>query len=199
MGTRKLNARIRPSPRLLVWILIGISGNGARLRLRLRRRLRGFIRRCACSSTRGSRRRRAGSLAGSRGRRVCVALQILGCLRGDLGDVQGDLLLLTATLDVHGHVVRALDRIEDLLAALRIIEHGSVDRRDQIARLETQFTEYLSISAWVGAKAAQFARRAVVRRDRPHDLIEDARILLHELAASQRHEKEDQPARPSAA
>src|ERR1700679_4381630 len=102
MGTRKLNARIRPSPRLLVWILIGISGNGARLRRRRRRR--GLIWRRAGSSTRGGSGRGGASLAGGRGcswSRVCVALQILGCLRCDLGDVQGDLLLLTATLDVH--------------------------------------------------------------------------------------------------
>ena len=89
---------------------------------------------------------------------------------------------MTAAFDGHRCVVQCLNRIEDLLAALRIVEYGAVDRRHQIARLKAQSIEYLPISAWVGAKASEFAGGTIVRGYNPHDLIEDTRILLHHAA-----------------
>src|ERR1700730_3424575 len=108
-----------------------------------------------------------------------LAVQVPGRLRRDLRDVQRYFLLLSAALYGHGHVVRCLNGVEYFLTALRVVERRAVDRRDQIARLEPQLVEYLAISTRVGAKAAQFARGAVVRRHGAHDLIENTRILLH--------------------
>src|SRR5216683_7332995 len=108
MGTRTVE-RIRPSLALFVWICI------TAIRIRVPRRLGRAAGRSPCGGIR-------------------LAVQFLGRLCGDLGDVQRDLLLLTTAFDGHGHMVRCLNRIEDILATLWIIKRGAVNCRDQIAR-----------------------------------------------------------------
>jgi hypothetical protein len=87
---------------------------------------------------------------------------------------------LSAALEGHGHMVRCLNGIENILATLRVIERGAVDCCDQIARFQPQLIEYLPISARIGAKAAKSAGGVVVRRHGAHDLIENSGILLHQ-------------------
>ena len=53
---------------------------------------------------------------------IRIALQLLGRLCCDLRDVQGDVLLLSAAFDGHGDVIRGLNGIEDILAALWVIQ-----------------------------------------------------------------------------
>ena len=98
MGTRSVE-RIRPSLALFVWIFIGV------------------VREPESAARHGG----AAPLAGARGG-VRLAVQVLGRLGGDLCDVQSDILLLSAAFDGHGHMIRCLNGIEDLLAALRIVQ-----------------------------------------------------------------------------
>src|ERR1700681_1176167 len=74
---------------LFIRIFVGGAGNRA---LRLRR----ADRRCPVGR-----------------RTVCLAVQFLGRLCRDLGDIQRDILLLAAAFDGHGCVIRSLNRIED--------------------------------------------------------------------------------------
>src|ERR1700687_5884248 len=86
------------------------------------------------------RRRRPRAVRPGTGRSTIgrsIALQIPGGLRGDLGDIEGDVLLLAAAFDGPGHVVRCLDRVEDSLTMLWIVQHRTVDCRDQVPGFQT--------------------------------------------------------------
>src|SRR5690606_32652428 len=78
---------------------------------------------------------------------------------GDLRHVERDVLRLSATLDRDLYAVGRDDRVEDLDAALRIVERRAVDRQDEVARLQAQPCELLAITPRVDATAALHAAR----------------------------------------
>ena len=117
-------------------------------------------------------RRRLHTVIGRACRIIRIAVQFSGGLGGDLCNVEGDFLLLSAAFDGHGDVVRCLDGVENLLAALWVIECGAIDRSHQIAGPQPQLVECLPISTRIGTKAPKLSGRAVVRGYCAHDLIQ---------------------------
>src|SRR5690606_27883870 len=91
-----------------------------------------------------------------------------------------DVLRLSATLDRDLYAVGRADRVEDLHAALRIVERRAVDRQDEVARLQAQPCELLAITPRVDAIAALHAVRE--QRLRAQEAGESGRVRFGDTA-----------------
>ena len=78
-----------------------------------------------------------------------------------------------------------IQRAEDLLRAILVVERRAVDGRHEVAGPQAQARESLAVGARIDAEAAHLAARE--HRLRPHDLADDAGIVAHELAHAVEH------------
>ena len=110
---------------------------------------------------------------------IAAVAELLG-FAGDLRHVEHQFLLAAIARDADARVGGGIERGEDFLGAILVIQRRAIDGRDQVAGAQSDARERLAIGARVDTEAAHLA--AGEHRLRPHNLADDTRIVAHQPA-----------------
>src|SRR5688572_5170255 len=115
---------------------------------------------------------------------IPAVAELFGFTR-DLCQVEHQFLLAPVSRDTDSRIGRRIERGEDFLGAILVVQRGSIDRGHEVTGAQADTGESLAIGAWIYPKAAHLA--AGEHRLRPQDLADDAGIVVHQLAHALQH------------